>query len=187
MATKAIHKLGDISSDSPDLCVVYDEDAENYIGNWITGFGFIGVKFPKATTKELTEEEKARYSGQWFQIGSQPPWQLPYMGSEAVKKFIFIKDLAVGDRLDIQTLHTLYSAKIVEPEKSRVSITSNGEHITQETRGQVLGPTHLNEKTGDEFVGLAVDSNTSILLADGRWMRLSKTRHIRVNNKVVLE
>lgn len=33
MATQAIHRLGDISREEPDLCVIHSEDAENYIGN----------------------------------------------------------------------------------------------------------------------------------------------------------
>jgi hypothetical protein len=58
MATKAIHKLGDISSDKPNVCIVFSEDEENYIGQWATGFGFVNVKFPKATTRELTPDEQ---------------------------------------------------------------------------------------------------------------------------------
>lgn len=61
MATKATHKVGDLSRDEPDLCVIYNEDAENYIGNWQTGYGFVEVKFPKATTFELTEDQKNFY------------------------------------------------------------------------------------------------------------------------------
>lgn len=80
MATKAIHLLGDISSDEPDLCEIHSEDNENYIGNWVTGAGFIDVKFPKATTRELTEEERQRFHGKmvgipgsWhYQIDIQP-------------------------------------------------------------------------------------------------------------------
>ena len=69
MATKAVHKLGDISRNKPDLCIVHDEDEKNYIGNWVTGFGFINVKFPKNTTRELSEEEKERYHGMQIAIG----------------------------------------------------------------------------------------------------------------------
>lgn len=72
MATKAMHKLGDISRDDPDICVVFEEDDENYIGNWITGFGFVNVKFPKETTRDLTEEEIEKYDGMGIQIGSGP-------------------------------------------------------------------------------------------------------------------
>jgi hypothetical protein len=69
MATKAIHKLGDISSDSPALCVIHSEDEENYIGNWVTGFGFIGVKFPKETTRELTQEEINYFNSRVIVLG----------------------------------------------------------------------------------------------------------------------
>ena len=57
IGTKAIHHLGDISRSEGDLCYIHGEDQDNYIGNWVRGFGFIDVKFPKATTRELTDEE----------------------------------------------------------------------------------------------------------------------------------
>jgi len=49
MATKATHKLGDLSRDVPDLCAIWEESGNNYIGNWVTGFGFFNVKFPRST------------------------------------------------------------------------------------------------------------------------------------------
>lgn len=63
MATKAFHKLGEISSDEPDICIVNEEDSEHYIGNWVFGLGFFGVKFPKSSTRELTEAEAQKYDG----------------------------------------------------------------------------------------------------------------------------
>ncbi len=61
MATKAVHQLGDISSDVPDLMEVDEETESEYIGRWVTGFGFSGVHFPKETTRKLTDEEQAKY------------------------------------------------------------------------------------------------------------------------------
>lgn len=63
MATTAIHQLGDISSPDPDICIISSEDADNYIGSWVFGIGFFNVKFPKATTRELTPDEVERYNG----------------------------------------------------------------------------------------------------------------------------
>lgn len=76
MATKAMHKLGDISSDVPDLCYIQDEDEKNYIGSWVFGLGFCEVKFPKETTRDLTEVEIKRYNGSAVQIGSNDPIKL---------------------------------------------------------------------------------------------------------------
>lgn len=76
MATKAIHKLGDISSDEPDLCEIFEEDEENYIGSWVTGFGFVNVKFPKSTTRDLTDEEIDIYNKLYYQLSSQPTYKL---------------------------------------------------------------------------------------------------------------
>ena len=61
MATKAEHKIGDISSNKPDLCIIDREEGDYYIGSWSTGYGFIDVKFPKATTRHLTNEERKRF------------------------------------------------------------------------------------------------------------------------------
>lgn len=47
----------DISRDEEDFFVAWEETDDNYIGNWITGFGFINVKFPKATSRPVTDEE----------------------------------------------------------------------------------------------------------------------------------
>lgn len=72
MATKAEHMLGDISRDNPSLCYICEEENDNYIGSWVTGFGFIGVMFPKETTRDLTEEEIKYWNKGGIQIGSGP-------------------------------------------------------------------------------------------------------------------
>ena len=65
--TKAFAKLGDISRDEEDFfCIDVNEyttpeDDENYYGHWVTGFGFYNVRFPKETSRELTDEE-----WEWF-------------------------------------------------------------------------------------------------------------------------
>lgn len=76
MATTAIHQLGDISRDTPDICRIYGEEGADYIGEWVTGFGFIKVRFPKATTRDLTPEEVEHYHGKRYRIGSQPSFAL---------------------------------------------------------------------------------------------------------------
>jgi hypothetical protein len=76
IATKAIHMLGDISRKEEDLCIISKEDEENYIGMWVTGFGFFDVKFPKETTRELTQEEVNKYNETYVQINNQVPVKL---------------------------------------------------------------------------------------------------------------
>ena len=75
MATKAMHTMGDISR-SEDLCVIFSETDTHYIGNWVTGFGFIEVEFPKEITRELTTEEVEKYNKTYMQISNQPPIKL---------------------------------------------------------------------------------------------------------------
>lgn len=62
MATRAHHVLGDISRDEPSLAIIYGEAGENWIGEWATGMGMVNVLFPKAYTRELTDDERAFYS-----------------------------------------------------------------------------------------------------------------------------
>jgi hypothetical protein len=76
MGTKAIHLLGDISRETADLCRVYGETSEYYVGTWVTGFGFFNVLFPKNTTRELTPEEVTHWNTRSVQIGSQPAMKL---------------------------------------------------------------------------------------------------------------
>ena len=76
MATKAYHKLGDLTRDEADLCYVCEETEMNYMGSWVTGFGFINVVFPKETTRPLTNAEIDKYNRMSVQINTQPPVRL---------------------------------------------------------------------------------------------------------------
>ena len=58
MGTKAYHKLGDISRDEPGYFYYHAADGENYYGQWLTGYGYINVRFPKSETRDMTEEER---------------------------------------------------------------------------------------------------------------------------------
>ena len=65
MATKAAHRFaGDVSRESDpndpveNICFVRYEEGDNFVGEWVTGYGYVKVRFPKSTTRELTEDEK---------------------------------------------------------------------------------------------------------------------------------
>jgi hypothetical protein len=72
IGTEAYHLLGDISSDKEDLFYTSMEAADYWIGQWVTGFGFINVLFPKKTSRELTDEEIKYWNSRYIQIGSHP-------------------------------------------------------------------------------------------------------------------
>lgn len=76
MATKAYHLLGDISRNKDDLCYISWETEDYYIGNWVTGFGFIEVLYPKETTRLLTKEEVEKYNKTYIQLADYPAYQL---------------------------------------------------------------------------------------------------------------
>ena len=76
MGTIAHHGMGDISSVNPDLLIAHHESDDYYIGNWVTGFGFIDVCFPKETTRHLTPEEVEKYNKKYVQLADYEPVKL---------------------------------------------------------------------------------------------------------------
>lgn len=71
MATKAYHKLRELSRDKPNLCHVYDQDEAYYYGIWVTGLGYFDIKFPKETTRDLTQEEITHYESLCLQMSGK--------------------------------------------------------------------------------------------------------------------
>lgn len=69
MATSALHPMADISRDEPALALVHAETAHFWVGEWVAGFGYIGVHFPKASTRELTGEERETYGKKLVECG----------------------------------------------------------------------------------------------------------------------
>lgn len=78
MGTKAHHQLGEISSDEYDIFYCENENNDYWIGNWVTGFGFFNVCFPKSTSRELTVDEISYYKTLNYQINSQPSQKIKY-------------------------------------------------------------------------------------------------------------
>ena len=72
MATKAYHQMGDISRDEPQLCFIYSETKDYWVGQWCEGFGFFNVLFPKDTTRYVTKEEVEEFNGRQMYINSRP-------------------------------------------------------------------------------------------------------------------
>ena len=85
MATRAWHKLikWEMSMSKPDLCYIYHDDGENWIGQWEYGIGAFDVKFPKETTRDLTQEEFDRYDKSYESMGGRT-WKLIIEGYHGV-------------------------------------------------------------------------------------------------------
>jgi hypothetical protein len=56
--TDATHRLGDMPRSQGDFFAVTSETDDDYVGYWLTGFGFVEVHFPKPTTRELSHIER---------------------------------------------------------------------------------------------------------------------------------
>ena len=107
MATTAIHKLGDISRETPDICIISQEDADNYYGNWVSGFGFVDVQFPKATTRDLNAEEIEKHHGEPMMIGNSFVGSINITGEDFRKHVVVTK---VGEG-------SIHSGTLISPVK----------------------------------------------------------------------
>src|ERR1019366_7775848 len=56
-------QIYEISSLNSDICLVSHEDEDNYYGNWVNGRGIPNVRFPKSSTRELSDRDKDRFNG----------------------------------------------------------------------------------------------------------------------------
>lgn len=82
MAKEAYHLLGNVSRDKWDLIQIYQEDKENYYGNWVYGWGLIEVRFPKNKIRTPNKKELRKYDGSRFGISGN-----------------YVCDLEIKDRL----------------------------------------------------------------------------------------
>lgn len=96
MATEAYHRGGrspgsyedDLGRDTPQLAIVdrYDEDTDSYYGNWVYGFGFIGVRFPARTSRDLTPDEVIRAERGHYSINNTYYGQFRAIGYDDVPR-----------------------------------------------------------------------------------------------------
>ncbi len=81
MAMEATHQTGplkklDDEDNEPELCHVTRTVLDEYVGQFIEGMGFMGVRFPVKTTRRLTEEEFNKYHGRTMSINGGIGWTL---------------------------------------------------------------------------------------------------------------
>lgn len=58
LATKAYHKMGELTREIPDFAIVTGETETDYIGHWARHLVlFVEVHFPKQTSRLVTVED----------------------------------------------------------------------------------------------------------------------------------
>jgi hypothetical protein len=65
----AIHKLGNIGRSNDNYIVIHSEIDSHFIGNFVTGFGFIDVKFKKEDVRQCTNDEKEKALSKRIELG----------------------------------------------------------------------------------------------------------------------
>src|SRR3989344_8161613 len=69
------------------------------------------------------------------------PRSLVFMDEAEDRESIDLKNLSKDDVISIRTRNTVYTLKVLNPEKGRVMVNSNGQKVTEETNGSVIGTT----------------------------------------------
>ena len=67
------------------VCLIMEEDADNYIGNWVSGFGEMKQKFSKKKTRPFTKEEIKNYQSLSYCQSKKIPFALPIMQDGKIK------------------------------------------------------------------------------------------------------
>lgn len=102
--------------------------------------------------------------------------------SDAVR----IADLRKDDVIEIVTKNHVYAMKVIDPSRSRVLVSSDGEHVTSPTEmtlaGSLLSPFGSMIMTGRIVVGHSVEFG----LPGGRRLVLTATRAVSVNGVRIL-
>lgn len=99
--------------------------------------------------------------------------------------WLFVNKLQKGDVLEIQTLNTLYTMKVVNSE-GEVLVNSNGKRITKEIPANVWGTTLTGTGTMVKMKGITVGLRLVIYVEYIGELILSATQEVRVNGEKVL-
>ncbi len=100
--------------------------------------------------------------------------------------WLFIKNLNVGDILEVQTRKTLYTIKVTNPKSGSATINSNGRHVTQEIDGSVLGTTLTGTGTMVKMGGIAIGFRLVLFVNGIGELILSSTQEVRINGFKIL-
>ncbi len=92
MANEGYHKIINYPPQGYELIEVAYESGDFYIGNWIEGFGFIHIQFPKSATRPLTEQEIAKYSKRTFYINDTPLFTLRKNSQDGIVETVSVRN-----------------------------------------------------------------------------------------------
>ena len=78
----------DTKLDVERICLVCNEDGEDFIGTWVYGFGVGAHRFPKKVTRPMTMDEVDNYNSYKFRKARMIPFQLSinYDGTVRIRK-----------------------------------------------------------------------------------------------------
>jgi len=100
--------------------------------------------------------------------------------------WIFMKNLRVGDVLEVQTPDTIYDMKVIDPEKGKVLVKSSGRHNREETEAVVIGSSLTGTGTLVKLRGIAFGLRLCLYVKSVDELLLSATQEVRVNGTKVL-
>lgn len=102
-------------------------------------------------------------------------------------QWVFMKDLKAGDILEVITMNSIYTMRVVDPERGEVLIASNSSrYINEEVRGVVAGTTLTGTGTMVKIGGITPLLRL-VLWAEGcGTLVLSATQEVRLNGERVL-
>lgn len=97
-----------------------------------------------------------------------------------------IGSLRKGDVISLQTRNTLYTMQVVDPENGQVIVSSTGGHVTEATKGVVVGTTITGSGTMIKLRTIIFSLRLCLFVQGKGELILSATQSVLVNGIKIL-
>lgn len=92
-----------------------------------------------------------------------------------------IKSLRKDDVISLHTRDTIYTMQVVDPENGHVLVNSNGRHVTESTKGVVVGTTLTGTGTMIKLQTIILGLRLCLFVEGKGELLLSATQSVSVN------
>jgi len=115
------------------------------------------------------------------------PRLLVLMDQSEKEESLDMRNLRSGDVVSLQTFNTLYTMKVLDPERGTVMVSSNGSHISDVSRaGSVMGTTLTGTGTMVKIRTIILNLRLCLLVGGVGELILSATQSVLVNGVKIM-
>lgn len=114
------------------------------------------------------------------------PRLLALIDKSEEEEILDVKSLRKDDVISLQTRNTTYTMEVVDPEKGQVVVNSNGRHVTESTKGMVIGTTLTGTGTMIKLQTIILNLRLCLFVEGKGELILSAVQGVSVNGTKML-